>query len=42
MSKVNYFKPITRIKKVLDFYLQQGANKESVNKVYRNILKKNK
>lgn len=39
MAKEKYFKPITRIKKVLKFYLQRGVNKESVNKVLRNILK---
>jgi hypothetical protein len=35
-------KPITRLKRiqaVLDFYLEKGINKESVNKVYYNILK---
>lgn len=42
MAKEKYFKPITRIKKVLNFYLQRGVNKESVNQVCRNILKQNK
>lgn len=42
MSKFNHFKPRTRIKKILAFYLSRGVNKESVNKVNRNILKSNK
>jgi hypothetical protein len=28
-----------RIQAVLDFYLERGINKESVNRVYYNILK---
>jgi len=39
MANTRYFKPKTRIKKVLDFYMGRGTNKESVNKVYRKILK---
>jgi hypothetical protein len=37
MSK--YFKPITRIKKVMEFYLNRGVNSERVNNLYRKILK---
>lgn len=29
-----------RINLVLDFYRKRGTNKESVNKVYRNVIKK--
>ena len=36
--KVQKYKPITRIKKVLNFYYNRGVNSERVNKVYRNIL----
>jgi len=39
MSKKQHFKPITRIRKVIDFYLARGVNKESVNKVLRKIVK---
>jgi hypothetical protein len=34
-------KPITRLKRiraVLEFYLERGINKESVNRVYYNVL----
>lgn len=31
--------PLQRIKLVLNYYYKKGANKESVNKVYKNILK---
>lgn len=31
---------LQRIKRVIDFYLGRGVNKESVNKVYRKMLKK--
>ena len=31
--------PMQRIKRVMDYYYKKGANKESVNKVYKNILK---
>ncbi len=31
-------KPITRIKRVMNFYLEKGINKESVNNVYFKIL----
>jgi hypothetical protein len=31
--------PKERIAKVMKFYYQRGINKESVNKVYKNILK---
>jgi hypothetical protein len=30
---------LTRINRVLKFYLGRGTNKEMVNKVYRNIVK---
>ena len=32
--------PLARIKRILEFLHKRGNNKESVNKVYRNILKK--
>lgn len=31
--------PMQRIKRVMDFYYKKGSNKESINKVYKNILK---
>lgn len=31
--------PLQRINRILAFYYKRGINKESVNKVYRNILK---
>jgi hypothetical protein len=31
--------PLQRIKRVMDFYYKQGANKESVNNVYKKIIK---
>lgn len=31
--------PLQRINRILAFYYKRGTNKESVNKVYRNILK---
>jgi len=31
--------PLQRIKKVLNFYYQRGVNKESVNTIYRIIIK---
>ena len=31
--------PMQRIKRVMDYYYKMGTNKESVNKVYKNILK---
>jgi hypothetical protein len=34
--------PYQRIKRILKFYYDRGQNRESVNKVYRNILKKYK
>jgi hypothetical protein len=40
MSK--YFKPLTRIKKVMDFYYKRGTNKERINELYRKILKEEK
>jgi hypothetical protein len=30
--------PLQRINRILAFYYKRGTNKESVNKVYRNIL----
>ncbi len=38
MAKSNYFKPITRIKKVMSFYRDRGVNSERVNNLYRKIL----
>ncbi len=38
MKNKNYFKPITRIKKVMDFYYKRGVNSERVNNLYRKIL----
>lgn len=32
--------PLQRIKKVMKFYYDRGQNKESVNTVYRKIIKK--
>lgn len=32
--------PLQRIIKVMNYYYRQGANKESVNSVYKNILNK--
>lgn len=40
MSK--YFKPITRIKKVMEFYYKRGTNKERINDLYRKILNEEK
>jgi len=31
--------PLQRIKRVMDYYYKQGSNKESINSVYKNILK---
>ena len=31
---------IERIEEVINFYLERGVNKESVNNVYRKIIKK--
>jgi hypothetical protein len=31
--------PLQRIKRVMDYYYKQGANKELVNSVYKNIIK---
>ena len=36
-----HFKPITRIKKVIEFYYNRGVNSERVNKVYHKIIKFN-
>lgn len=32
--------PLQRIKRILKFYYSRGQNRENVNKVYRNIIKK--
>jgi len=32
---------LKRIKKVLDYYLSMGVNKEKINTIYFKILKKN-
>lgn len=39
MTKSKYFKPITRIKKVMEFYYNRGINSERVNELYRKIIK---
>jgi len=31
--------PLQRIKRIMNFYYNRGVNKESVNELYRNILK---
>ena len=31
--------PLQRIKRVMNFYYKRGCNKESVNKIYKKILK---
>jgi hypothetical protein len=31
--------PLQRIKRVMDFYYKRGCNKESVNTIYKKILK---
>ena len=31
---------LQRIKRVINFYYKRGCNKESVNKIYKKILKK--
>lgn len=37
-----YFKPITRIKKVIEFYYKRGVNSERVNSLYHKILRDDK
>ena len=37
--KVQTQSPLQRIKRVMDYYYKQGANKELVNSVYENIIK---
>lgn len=32
--------PLQRINRIMKYYLDRGANKERVNDVYKNILKK--
>jgi hypothetical protein len=41
MKNKNYFKPITRIKKVMEFYYKRGVNSERVNSLYLKIIKFN-
>lgn len=36
--KVQRYKPLTRIKKVLAFYYNRGVNSERVNELYRKII----
>jgi hypothetical protein len=36
--KVNRYKPIVRIKRVMQFYYNRGVNSERVNNLYRKIL----
>jgi len=38
--KVQRFKPIVRIKRVMQFYYNRGVNSERVNDLYRKILTK--
>lgn len=38
-KKVQVQSPLQRIKRIMDYYYKQGGNKESVNSVYKNILK---
>ena len=38
-EKKNKQAPLQRINRIMNYYLSRGANKESVNNVYRNILK---
>ena len=42
MANTRYFKPTTRIKKVIEFYYKRGVNSERVNNLYRKILKQEK
>lgn len=37
--KKQHFKPIVRIKKVMQFYYNRGVNSERINKLYLKILK---
>jgi hypothetical protein len=39
MKNKKYFKPITRIKKVMEFYYKRGVNSERINNLYFKILK---
>ena len=39
--KVQRFKPIVRIKRVMQFYYNRGVNSERVNNLYRKIICKN-
>lgn len=39
MASKKYFKPLTRVKKIIDFYYKRGINSERVNKLYFKILK---
>ena len=36
--KVQRFKPIVRIKRVMQFYYNRGVNSERINDLYRKIL----
>lgn len=38
MTTKKHFKPITRIKRVMDFYYKRGLNSERINRLYRKIL----
>jgi hypothetical protein len=37
--KIQRFKPIVRIKRVMQFYYFRGVNSERVNNLYKKILK---
>lgn len=41
MASKKHFKPITRIRKVMEFYYKRGVNSERINKLYFKILKFN-
>lgn len=38
-KKIQVRSPLQRIRRVMDYYYKQGANKETVNSVYKNIIK---
>ena len=39
MASKKHFKPITRIRKVMEFYYKRGVNSERINNLYFKILK---
>jgi hypothetical protein len=42
MKNKKHFKPLTRIRKVMDFYYKRGVNSERINCLYKKILKDDK